>query len=231
MTLRNQDKSNRWSARKPLTVGLLALLILVGGFGTWAVMANISGAIIASGRIEVDQNRQVVQHPDGGVVEEILVDEGDVVTAGKILIRLDPNELQSELSITESQLFELIARRGRLEAERDGNENIKFDDLITTIAKSNPDAADLIEGQKRLLAARAKSIRTEIDQLEKRSGQINNQIDGLSAQQTAPWSPAGIDHQRTCRSTTTTGPGIGPSHPCAGAPTRGGGPVGPDGRP
>ena len=55
------------------------MLILVGGFGTWAATTNISGAIIASGQIEVDQNRQVVQHPDGGVVDEILVDEGDTV--------------------------------------------------------------------------------------------------------------------------------------------------------
>ncbi|WP_120499283.1 HlyD family type I secretion periplasmic adaptor subunit [Roseovarius sp. EL26] len=185
MTGPEQNKTNRWSARKPLTIGLLSLLILVGGFGTWAVMANISGAIIASGRIEVDQNRQIVQHPDGGVVEEILVDEGDVVAIGEILVRLDPNELQSELSITESQLFELIARRGRLEAERDGNEAIEFDTLITTIAENNPDAADLIAGQKRLLAARAESIKNEIDQLEKRSGQIGNQIEGLKAQQTA----------------------------------------------
>ncbi|WP_120500060.1 HlyD family type I secretion periplasmic adaptor subunit [Roseovarius sp. EL26] len=181
----NQDNANRWSARKPLTIGLLTLLILIGGFGAWAVMANISGAIIASGRIEVDQNRQVVQHPDGGVVADILVDEGDVVKLGDILVRLDPNELNSELSITESQLFELIARRGRLEAERDGNETISFDGLLTTIAEENSDAADLISGQKRLLAARAVSIKTEIDQLEKRRGQIGNQIDGLTAQQTA----------------------------------------------
>ncbi|SLN41257.1 Type I secretion system membrane fusion protein PrsE [Roseovarius albus] len=185
MTNLGQNQPNRWSARKPLAIGLLTLLILVGGFGTWAVMANISGAIIAGGRIEVDQNRQIVQHPDGGVVEEILVDEGDVVAMGEILIRLDPNELQSELSITESQLFELIARRGRLEAERDGNENIEFDTLITSIAESNPDAAALIAGQKRLLAARAESTKNEIDQLEKRSGQIGNQIEGLKAQQTA----------------------------------------------
>ena len=53
-------------------------------------MAQLSGAIIASGQIEVDQNRQIVQHPDGGIVAEILVDEGDTVENGDVLIRLDP---------------------------------------------------------------------------------------------------------------------------------------------
>ena len=105
------DKT-RWSARRPMTVGILALVILVGGFGGWAVAARISGAVIATGQIEVDQNRQVIQHPDGGVVSAILVDEGAQVDAGDLLIRLDPDDLQSELTVVEGQLFELMARRG-----------------------------------------------------------------------------------------------------------------------
>ena len=114
--------------RGPMVLGLLTLGLLVGGFGTWAATTNISGAIIASGQIEVDQNRQVVQHPDGGVVAEILIDEGDLVSAGQPLLRLDPNLVQSELTIVEGQYFELRARRARLAAERDGTDTIRFDD-------------------------------------------------------------------------------------------------------
>ncbi len=174
-----------WSARAPMAIGLLGLFVLVGGFGGWAVFANISGAIIANGRIEVDQNRQVVQHPDGGVVAEILVDEGTVVEIGDVLIRLDPTQLKSQLTITESQLFELMARRARLEAERDGNEAVTFDPLLLEASKSNVDVPDLIAGQQRLMTARAESIRNEIDQLEKRRDQIANQIEGIEAQQVA----------------------------------------------
>ncbi len=76
----------QWSVRKPLILGFVALIVLVGGFGGWAVMTQISGAIIAEGRIEVDSNRQVVQPPDGGVVAAILVDERDQVAAGQVLI-------------------------------------------------------------------------------------------------------------------------------------------------
>ena len=79
-----------------------------------------------SGQIEVDQNRQTVQHPDGGVVADILVDEGDTVQNGDVLIRLDPRAERSELSIIQGQLFELMAQR-RLIAERDNSDRFTFD--------------------------------------------------------------------------------------------------------
>lgn len=178
-------ENSAWSARKPLIIGLIGLVLLVGGFGTWAAFIQISGAIIAPGRIEVDQNRQVVQHPDGGVVSAIEVKEGDKVSTGQVLVRLDPAELKSELSIIENQLAELMARRGRLEAERDGRDTLTFDPLLIEISAGNTDASGLMIGQKTLFEARAQTVAAEIDQLDKRRGQISNQIDGIEAQQAA----------------------------------------------
>ncbi len=175
----------KWSARKPMIIGVLGMLVLVGGFGSWAALTQISGAIIAGGRIEVEQNRQVIQHPDGGVVASINVKEGDQVEAGQVLIRLDETALASQKAITESQLFELMARRGRLEAERDGAPTITFDPLLLEAAAVQPDAAGLIAGQERLMQARATSDKAEIEQLGKRSSQIENQIEGLEAQRIA----------------------------------------------
>jgi len=172
-----------WSARKPLIIGMLGLLLLVGGFGSWATFSNIAGAVVISGRIEVDQNRQVVQHPDGGVVSEILVGEGDTVAQGELLIRLDPSRLRSQLVIVEGQLFELMARRGRLEAERDERDDVVFDPELVAAAQGRPEVEELIEGQRRLFLARRDSVDREIEQLEKRRGQIRNQIEGIEAQQ------------------------------------------------
>jgi HlyD family type I secretion membrane fusion protein len=174
--------SQTWSARKPLIIGFLALIVLVGGFGTWAVRAQITGAIIASGRIEVDQNRQIIQHPTGGIVAEILVREGKPVEAEEILMRLDDNAYRSELAIIEGQLFELIARRGRLEAERDGMKEIVFDMLLD---EAGAQGESLKAGQLRLFVARRASEDNQIDQLTKRAGQIRNQIEGIVAQQAA----------------------------------------------
>ena len=172
-----------WSARGPVLFGLLGLLVLVGGFGTWAVISNISGAIVATGKLEVDQNRQIVQHLDGGVVSEILVDEGDSVEVGQPLIRLDSTLLRSQQVIVEGQLFELMARRGRLEAERDSADSITFDAELLDIAENRAEVADLLAGQQRLFVARRESVARESEQLEKRRGQIGSQIVGIKAQQ------------------------------------------------
>ncbi|MEM9349985.1 MAG: biotin/lipoyl-binding protein, partial [Pseudomonadota bacterium] len=171
-----------WSARKPLIVGIAAVAILVGGFGTWASQANIAGAIIASGRIEVDRNRQVVQHPDGGVVAEIAVDEGATVEIGDVLIRLDPSLLSSELAIIEGQLWETTARRARLEAERDDAENIDFPSDLLAIAEERDAVSELIDGQRNLFAARAETVSRNVEQLGRRRLQIADQISGIDAQ-------------------------------------------------
>ncbi|UWQ33311.1 HlyD family type I secretion periplasmic adaptor subunit [Leisingera sp. M527] len=176
---------SNWPARRPLIIGLLALLVLVGGFGSWSVLSSISGAVVATGRIEVDRNRQIVQHLDGGIVAEILVDEGDTVAEGATLIRLDDNELTSQLVITEGQLFELMARRGRLEAERDTAAAITFEPELLEAAERLPDVSDLTEGQRRLFEARKDTTAREIEQLEKRRTQIQEQIRGVEAQQTS----------------------------------------------
>lgn len=175
--------NSRWSARMPMIIGFIGLLVLLGGFGTWAVFSNIAGAIVTSGKIEVDQNRQVVQHRDGGIVEEIYIDEGESVAAGDVLIKLDTNQLRSTLLIAEGQLFELMARRARLEAERDEADSVVFDEDLLMEADKSADVKNLVEGQERLFEARGASIAREIEQLAKRNGQIASQIVGIEAQQ------------------------------------------------
>lgn len=179
------QKTNAWSAGKPVFIGLFTLIVLIGGFGFWAVAANISGAIVASGQIQVEQNRQVVQHPDGGVIEKIMVREGDLVSAEDVLITLDPTRLASELTVVEGQLYEYLARRGRLEAERDESTTIEFDSLLQSSDAQDANARDLMEGQQRLFTARRETLAQNIEQLNKRRLQILDQIKGLLAQQDA----------------------------------------------
>lgn len=177
--------SKDFSVRRPMIIGIAGLIVLLGGFGTWAALSNIAGAVVANGRIEVDQNRQVVQHPDGGVVAEILVTEGMHVTEDQILIRLDQTVLESELAIIEGQLFELMARRGRHEAERDDRREAIFDPALVAAAAANPDTSLLMDGQTQLLQARTTSLASQVEQLDKRSQQIGNQIEGIAAQREA----------------------------------------------
>lgn len=174
-----------WSARKPLLLGVLALAMLVGGFGGWATLTRISGAVVASGQVEVEQDRQVVQHPDGGVVAEILVSDSDLVATGALLIRLDGTLLRTELAIVEGQFFELLARHGRLEAERDGASQITFPAELTKQPGDRQDVKAAMDGQLRLFATRVESARNERQQLEKRRDQTESQIAGITAQRRA----------------------------------------------
>jgi HlyD family secretion protein len=166
-------------------LGILALLLLIGGFGSWALTAEISGAIVTSGRIAVDRNRQVVQHPDGGVVTEILVRDGDTVEAGQVLIRLDPTALQSDADILRSQILVLEGRAARLMAERDGAQLLTFPAGLLAAGRVRRDVAETIAGQRNLFATRSTARSREVEQLTRRKEQIANQISGVAAQSAA----------------------------------------------
>ncbi len=174
-----------WSVGGPMWLGIGALIVLVAGFGGWSVTTTLAGAVVASGQIEVDRNRQAIQHPEGGVVAELLVDEGDRVDEAQVLVRLDASDLITELTVAQARLAELGARRARLEAERDGLEVLEFPEPLTGLGLDNPEVADLLSGQQNLFAARADTLAREVEQLRGRITQIGTQVDGLRAQEAA----------------------------------------------
>ena len=174
--------TDRLSPRPALLMGYLTLAVLLGGFGLWSALSSITGAVVASGQVEVDLHRQVVQHPDGGVVADIRVADGDTVAAGQILIRLDGDLARSERAIVEGQFFEVLARRGRLEAERDNAPEIHFNPELLQEAARNPMVADSVDGQRRLFSARRQTLRQSLDQLARRQDQTRAQTAGIEAQ-------------------------------------------------
>jgi HlyD family secretion protein len=188
--------ADRWSAAGPMRMGFLSLFVLIFGLGGWSAFASISGAVVASGRVKVETNQQVVQHADGGIVAELLVTEGDRVEAGDMLIRLDDRLLRAELAILEGQLYEILARIGRLEAEQEGSDEIAFDPELLEVAARRPDVAALAAGQQRLFETRADLMRRQVEQLRERQTQIEDEIEGTGAQMTALELQLGfIDHE------------------------------------
>lgn len=175
-----------WSFRPFVLLGYATLALLVLGLGGWGAMARIGGAVIANGTVEVEGNRQVVQHPVGGVVTEILARDGDTVAAGQVLLRLEGDAQRAEFRTVEGQLFELVARQNRLEALRDGEDTIAFDPEIVALAGApdgnRPDLAALIAAQVQQFEASRDTLTKEQRQLDERSAQIEKQIDGLDFQ-------------------------------------------------
>ncbi|TMV02548.1 HlyD family type I secretion periplasmic adaptor subunit [Ruegeria sediminis] len=171
-----------WRITIPAIVGFTALIILIGGLGIWSTRTQLAGAIVSSGVIEVQTNRQVVEHPDGGVVGEILVRDGAKVAAGDLLLRFDDTFLASEKAIVEGQLFELLARKARLEAERDGVSVQELEDRFAELQSQEPIGDDLMAGQRRLFLARAETFAKQAEQLHEQRIQIENEIIGTQAQ-------------------------------------------------
>ncbi len=82
----------------------MLIVILIGGFGGWGAIASINGAVVAPATVGAKTRTNVVQHADGGVVTEIFVKEGDQVSEGQILLRLDGKDVDEELQGVEAEL-------------------------------------------------------------------------------------------------------------------------------
>ncbi len=177
-------RANRspWGVGGPILLGLFTLFILIGGLGIWGTQTELAGAVVATGRLEVRGNRQIVQHPDGGVVTELLVQDGDEVSAGEVLIRLDSTFIVSELAIVDNQLHELMARRARLIAERDGATSVVVSGELLDLMERDEEIRTIVEGQKRLFDIRHQTLEDEQQMLTESIKQTHNQVLGFSAQ-------------------------------------------------
>ncbi|KQU24935.1 hemolysin secretion protein D [Methylobacterium sp. Leaf94] len=157
----------------------VSLLIGVGG---WAATTDLNGAIMAPGAVTVDQNAKAVQHRDGGVVGAILVRDGQAVTAGQILIRIDDAQTRAELAIVRGQLMELSAKKARLLAERDGLRDIAFP---ASISDGAAEALAILDGESRLFRGNLASRDSQRQQLELQIGQVAEEVAGLVKQKDA----------------------------------------------
>ncbi|NQY59375.1 HlyD family type I secretion periplasmic adaptor subunit [Cognatishimia sp.] len=172
------QNTKNWNPRKPMAVGFLSIGLMLGTTTLWAVNAQISGAVIASGAVQLESNQQVVQHAHGGVVGQILARNGDVVGAGDVLVRLDETFVASDLESISAQLAEVEVRKARLAAERDGLIEFRFGQQGS---KTSP-SAQLVQGEQTLFQTRLKNYRGELKQLDEQINQAHVQITGLTAQ-------------------------------------------------
>lgn len=155
--------------------------VLVGGIGILAAATELSGAVVSSGVVVVESNVKKVQHAAGGIVKDLLVSEGSRVTAGDVLIRLDEAVANANLAAISKSYWELQARRGRLEAERDEAQDITF--AADLLQQQDDEAiAAMTEGERRLLKVRRDSATNRKKQLREKIQQLNDEISGLQDQ-------------------------------------------------
>lgn len=197
----------KWSAPVPIGVGVFSILALIGTLGVWGTQTEIAGAVIAPGVVEVEFDRQVVQHLDGGVVGEIFARSGDDVSVGDLVLRLDDTYLLSELAIVENQLAETKARLARLTAERDDTEfGIS---LVEQFPRLNEEwIAALINGQQNLYTARKSAFASELEQLDEQQTQMHNRTKGLAIQAASLARQKGLSQTELNNQKTLLGGGL-----------------------
>lgn len=169
------------SVRPSISVGIFIIVVMLGGFGTWAFIAELSGAILATGVVAVDSNRKTVQHLEGGIVAKILVSDGDEVEQNQLLIRLDDTRAASNLANIEAQIDVFDARLARLKAEQGLHQKIIFSHTFQ--ARSyEPVVAEMIAAQTALFKARRNRLEGEVALQAQSKVQYRKQIQGLEAQ-------------------------------------------------
>ncbi len=198
-----------WGGRRNVGIGLLTLLFFIGGFGNWSVLTEISGAVVAAGRLEVEGRRQIVQHPTGGVVDEILTRDGDRVEAGAVLLRLEGEKTRSELAIIEGQHFELLVRMDRLATERDGRTEISFSPDLVRRAQHDPAVRATRAAKTEQFELRRAAFEVAVAALRERQIQIGRQGEGLKAQRAATARQKAIVSQTVARQQSLFEQGIG----------------------
>jgi HlyD family secretion protein len=169
------------SLRRSFLVGVGVIALFSGTIGLWAATTQLSGAVVASGQFVVDSNVKKVQHQQGGIVAELKVRDGDTVKAGDLLVRLDETVTRANEQIIVKQLDELVIRRSRLEAERDGRSEMRIPPEIAG-REHLPDLAQALADEQRLFRSRRSQKDGQKGQLTQRIEQLQEEISGVNAQ-------------------------------------------------
>jgi HlyD family secretion protein len=183
----NIDRAVR-ALNRQVAVGVVLAGIMVAATGSWAALGTIQDAVMVPGVVVVNSQKKKIQHPDGGLVSEIDVEDGRHVEAGTILLRLDGKQVNADMGTVRRRIFELSAKKWRLVAERDGLQNL-MPWVAPSIGGSDPnddsDLAAILASQRQLFDAKRSVVQQQKLQIRERIDQLARQVDGLDSVQEA----------------------------------------------
>lgn len=148
-------------ARTHARLGWWIVIVGVGGFLLWASLAPLDKGVPLSGTVAVSSNRKSIQHPTGGIIEDILVKEGDIVKAGQTLVTMNDTQTKTLAEVSRVQYITARATEARLAAERDDKRSIIFPAELES-ARNDPRVAANISLQNLLFASRRTAIQGEL---------------------------------------------------------------------
>ncbi|MEK6245048.1 MAG: HlyD family type I secretion periplasmic adaptor subunit [Pseudomonadota bacterium] len=158
--------------------GLWLLAAGFGGFLAWGIFAPLDEGVPAPGVVSVESKRKRIEHLTGGIVEKILVREGQQVRAGQPLIELNETQAKAALNAAQSQWRIAVATEARLNAEREGRRTFDFPTVLTA-AQADPEVAGAMRAQSELFRSRRGALEGELSIIRESVRGLETQIQSL----------------------------------------------------
>ncbi len=169
------------SERRLRVFGIISVLVLFGGLGTWSALAPLDSAAIGPGVVVLENYRMAVDHLEGGIVAEVHAREGQWAKKGEVLVTLQDVQPRAQLEQIKGQWFVAVARESRLLAQRDGKGRVVFPKALLDNAR-DPRAADAMRVQERTFSVRHRALQGEITLYERQIAQLREKAVGLQEQ-------------------------------------------------
>lgn len=168
-----------WHSTEPwIAFGMKVVVFLCAAIAV-ASFLPINGAVVASGTVSVEGEYKAVQHLEGGIVEKILVRNGDEVKEGQLLVQLDGTQYQATLTAVSGKVAEHAIQEARLIAERDRKESFA---LPEGLAADDPAVAAIFAAQQTLFDTRRAAYLGQLKMLKQRLAQTENELKGVQSQ-------------------------------------------------
>ncbi len=159
-----------------IRLGAFAVIVLFGGFLIWSMLAPIASAALGNGTVKVETARKVIQHPEGGILREIIAREGMKVRKGDLLFRLDSIDADADRDTLQSQYDTLLARQWRLAGL---SQNPKALGAAPLANSERMPAA--LNAQRQIFDEQRDNVEKQIDVWQRRKDQYVAQIDAAQA--------------------------------------------------
>lgn len=176
-----KPKPGSTDPRHIIMTGIIIIFLFFGGLLGWAALASINGAIIASGKVKVEAERKVIQHLEGGIVESILVTDGDTVKAGQPLIRMESTQIVASADSYRKQRDKDLVQQARLLAEKSFKKSIEWPKILLD-RKDIPSVAEMMDSEEKVFQARSELYNGQVSLYENQIAQIKKQIAGYDEQ-------------------------------------------------
>ena len=176
-----------WYADVPRSItrqaifGLILMLVTFGGFGSWAMLAPLAAAVIAQGSFVATGQNKIVQHLEGGIIAEILVQEGDRVGAGQVVLTLDQTLALASTRELSLRRIRLEATQARLMAEQQHLPDLTLPAHLT-VDQHDPEVAMILEGQRLAFQASRASLMNDISVIERNLDALDIRSTGFATQ-------------------------------------------------